>query len=180
MVKFLPNLKLAELRDACVEMELREDTTCLNAELSPTSAGHLEAVLNQIGNVIKNTSNPKLRQNVDETKNGMLLLEYKVPKDLHKSFKKKSIFKSSSIPKEPKCSFCYGKHVFIKSECPATGRNCNKCGKTGHFVICYNISTTAEEHFDLEQHQGQIIWNHSAKIIYICCSSPQKALHWRI
>lgn len=33
------------------------------------------------------------------------------------------------------CKFCDKKHVRSREECPAWGKNCNKCGEKNHFAV---------------------------------------------
>ncbi|CAF2745244.1 unnamed protein product [Lepeophtheirus salmonis] len=91
------------------------------------SSGSIEKV-----RTIETSINPSKEMEMEDS---LLLLECKGSKSLHKPFKKKSVYKSNSILKERKCNFCNARHLFIKSECPATRRDYNRCGKTGHFAI---------------------------------------------
>lgn len=44
------------------------------------------------------------------------------------------------------CKYCNRKHEFVKGKCPALNKECNKCGKKGHFAICcYAKETTRKE-----------------------------------
>jgi len=35
-----------------------------------------------------------------------------------------------------RCKFCGMKHEFVKGKCPAISKECNKCGRKGHFAKC--------------------------------------------
>ena len=43
------------------------------------------------------------------------------------------------------CKFCDKKHVRSREECPAWGKNCNKCGEKNHFAVKCTKSSKASK-----------------------------------
>ena len=43
------------------------------------------------------------------------------------------------------CKFCDNKHVRSREECPAWGKNCNKCGEKNHFAVKCTKSSKASK-----------------------------------
>ena len=47
------------------------------------------------------------------------------------------IRRSKSRSRNPKCKFCGSEHERDRTKCPASGKTCNKCRRTGHFAsVC--------------------------------------------
>ena len=54
---------------------------------------------------------------------------------------------TKDLRKIKECLFCGGAHALKRILCPASGQNCKKCGKLGHFAVkCRSKSEDAKLH----------------------------------
>ena len=72
----------------------------------------------------------------DRTECSQDVMISKLSKSTYKKQKAQFTSKNNGDVKKGKCKFCNYEHEFKKGKCPATGKKCRSCDKTGHFESC--------------------------------------------
>ena len=82
---------------------------------------------------------------------------------------------SKDTPSNPKCKGCgWGAHLNGRKQCPAFGKNCNKCGKPNHFSSVCQSSTTSAGIHQFSEYDGTV--QQEEEISYISTMSADNPL----